>query len=91
MSIPGVRVDRGGETSVQPACRRVGVHLSGHPGEENGERDRAGDTRPRWEGLLWTAPQETQIAQSRGLAVEATLHCRPPDPHWVHMRSGLNC
>ena len=40
MSIPGVRVDRGGETSVQPACRRVGVHLSGHPGEENGERDR---------------------------------------------------
>lgn len=60
MSIPGVRVDRGGETSVQPACRRVGVHLFGHPGEESGERDRPGDTRPRWEGLLCTDPRETQ-------------------------------
>lgn len=73
MSIPGVRVDRGGETSVQPACRRVGVHLSGHPGEESGERDRTGDTRPRWEGLLWTAPPETQIAQSRGCRGYAAL------------------
>lgn len=79
---PGCPRDRGGGPPSGPACRRrVGVHLSGHPGEESGERDRTGDTRPRWEGLLWTAPPETQIAQEQGPGCRgATLHCRPPDP-----------
>lgn len=66
MSTLGVHVDGGGEASVQPARRQVGVHLSDHPGAEWGEGDRDGDTRPWWEGPLWTAPQETQSGHSRG-------------------------